>query len=173
MVNILQKRRKVSEKKLNCTEEGNVKINSDGGTVTLEINCEGCIHKLSINDADCREQIIDNLLGNPIDKIILDGGFHRKEYSANETQMLRDVAKAADSIKLWGGNIRRECGNCGEEKEKVRNDLKRFIKRDPIGAYLRAEETIRKEVSTQPDKFPPCILSPLILFWGGSPTFQQ
>jgi len=156
-LNFLKGKKEETKEKPKCTDPETWEIISGGqGTTTLSINCEGCGYKSSIEDPDCREQVIDKLVENPVNKIILDRGFYRKEYTPDEADMLREVARASDSIKLWRGTFRKECGSCGEEKKIVHDVMKDFIKRDPVGAYLELEEIKNKRMREQPRKFPEC-----------------
>lgn len=153
----LKKKKEKSNAKPKCADPETFEIASSGqGITTLSINCEGCSYKSSIEDPDCREQIIDKLVENPANKIILDRGFYRKEYTLDEARMLREVARASDSIKLWRGTFRKGCGSCGEEKKLVHDIMKDFIKRDPIGAYLELDEIKKKRSKKHPTRFPEC-----------------
>lgn len=148
-------KKKEDKPKPNCIEKENFIIKTENN-VSLTINCVGCVHRSSVEDAECRERIIDKLIGVPVNIIVLDRGFYKKEYGPDETSMLRDVAGSSENIKLWKGNFWEKCGECGKDKENTVKDLKKFIKRDPVGAYLRAEETVNKTALQKHEKLPEC-----------------
>ena len=127
-LNFLKKKEEESKPKPKCSEPEAFEIKSSKELTSLVINCEGCSYNSSIEDPECREQIIDKLIENPVDKIILDLDFYKKEYSIDQTSMLCDAARASDRIKIRGIELRKECGSCGEKKKEYTDVLKYFIK---------------------------------------------
>ena len=130
----------------------------------VKVICKGCIFGSSIEDFDvCMAKTIDKILEvKKVERIIL-AERREHEYDYEQTKLLIEIAnvynkllnedKIASSSRLGGEKCKKCLPNRSNEIQFL---IKKMLRRDPIGAYVKTRRLIRHYQSSARKSKPMC-----------------